>query len=144
MRGYIDKKVKHDSSQVLWQAYIYEGDGASEREPQIVGVHECDDADYAKFHKPSDSAAARIAELKANHALMCLNKKDNKGNDAMPNLYGPDENYPNRRIELMYRPCEPVKMDPTTRHLHEDACFVAENNAESYERKLNETIAWLT
>ena len=107
-------------------------------------MHECDDADYAKFHTPSESAATRIAVLKFSRALMCLNKKDSNGKDAMPSLYGPDENYPHRRIELMYRPCEPVKMDPSTVHLHHDACLIAEKNDEEYGKRLNDTITWLT
>jgi len=59
MRGYLDHEVKHNPSKVYWQAHIYEGNGSGNEttEPsQIVGVHECDDADYAKFYDPSPAA----------------------------------------------------------------------------------------
>ena len=129
----------------MWQAYIYTGDGSGAEETyQVVGVHECDDADYAKFYKPSESASSRIASLKFDRALMCLNKKDNNGVDANPNLYGSDENYPHRRIELMYRPCVPVTMDSDNMHLHEDACLVSGQSEPELAKQLADTKKWIS
>jgi len=75
---------------------------------------------------------------------MCLNKKDNNGRDATPNLFGVDENYPHRRIELMYRPCMPITMDSDNKHLNQDACFVSGQSETELAEKLEDTKKWIS
>ena len=91
---------------------------------QRVGVHVCNDDDWAKFYNPSKLAKTRIDDLKRRSALYCLNENDKDGKPVNMDLYGPDENYPHRRIEIMYRPCDPIKETEANKHLHETECLV--------------------
>ena len=53
MMNYNDKEIRHNSSKVLWEAIIYEGDGTNDTVAQEIDVHPCTDDDYKKFHEPS-------------------------------------------------------------------------------------------
>lgn len=74
---------------------------------------------------------------------MCLNKFDDKGKKANLNLYGPDENYPHRRIELMYKPCTPVKLNPENKHLLQEECYVSWEDKDVFGKKLDEIKEWI-
>jgi hypothetical protein len=41
-----------------------------------------------------------------------LTGNDINGKPVRFDIYGPDENSPHRRLELLYKPCTPVKFDP--------------------------------
>ena len=48
----------------------------------------------------------KITALKESNNMNYIDKKDVNGKDVNTNLFGPDENTPHRRMELMFRPAD--------------------------------------
>ena len=74
---------------------------------------------------------------------MCLNAYDKNNLPVNTNLYGADENYPHRRIEIMYRPCKPRIWDNEHSYLVEDECFISDDDQATKLDKLRLIKEWI-
>jgi len=110
MRGYLDRKIKNDTSMVEWEVHVYKGNGSDEVVEHHVGVHTCNESDYAEFYSPSQKSRPRFEMMKNDGAFVCMNDYDHDGKLVNKKLFGPDENLPHRRIELIFKPCVPEIM----------------------------------
>jgi len=109
-----------------------------------VGVHECSDADYTDFYARVEKAARRFDTLRQKKAWMCIDKKDSEGNEVNQKLFGSDENTPNRRLEIIYKPCVPRVMEWHQNQTdYENKCLVERNDPTAYDKKLKEIKKWI-
>ena len=141
MRGYLDHEIKNKTNMVEWEVHVYKGNGSSEYTEFEVGVHACNDSDYKDFYTLSKKSKPRFDDFKEKGSFLCMNDYDVNGLKVDKNLFGPDENTPHRRFELIFKPCKPTVM--TADQDYNTTCLVRNKTRAAYDEKLKEIITYI-
>ena len=109
-----------------------------------MGVHPCSEEDYGKFYPRAEKAKEKFEDLRKKKAWMCIDERDEEGVLVNQNLFGSDENGPNRRLEIIYKPCVPTVMEWHQNDTdYATKCLVERNDPVAYEKKLEEIKKWI-
>jgi len=88
-----------------WEVHLYRGDGASAYLQNVADVHKCTTEEWDRFYEPANSSAFSFGVMKERREMLCIDKMDRKTNETINmKLFGPDDNSPHRRVEIMFMP----------------------------------------
>lgn len=72
-----------------------------------------------------------------------MDNLDTDGLEINFNLFGRDEISTHRRMDIIYKPCQPKQLTPYNKHLKDTECIVDLKSPKALKRKLEETIDFL-
>ena len=142
MRNYNTGEILHNHTMIEYEVHVYTGDGkGTDTIEHQVGVHVCNETDYANFYGPFKP---RFEMMRSQDAWMCMDQYDKAGKKVNTTLFGQDENTEHRRYEVIYKPCTPRPMNPyDLDYEYFTNCFTRNDTAEGYQQKLNEIKEWI-
>ena len=80
-----------------------------------------------KIDKATLESSKKLREniefLKATE-FMCLNKVDTEGKKYALDIFGDNDVYAHRRIDLNYFPCQPIQLTAQNRYLQKTKCII--------------------
>jgi hypothetical protein len=128
--------AKDNLDLVVWDAKIVSSDGLPENEVEIpLGVHPCDDSDWDRFYPTSYSSDEAFQKMKTTEGAWCFDTQDADGNMINLSIYGQSESESHRRLDLSFRPCNPVVKDPLVDQSGV-RCLIDDDSETSYLQKL--------
>ena len=96
-------------------------------------MHKCSKEDVALFNHGDEVINKAFNET----SLFCLNRTQLMDKES-GRLYGDNQLFPHRRLEIIFLPCQLEQLTDENRHLKDTKCLVDLKNDTAVQEKLKE------